>query len=241
VALAYHAREHGFAKSPRYVLVQGTASFDPQPDRAIIERVSERAARYMGPPRQGLFWDRWLREYYSERVPVDVAVERIVWWPDLRCGGERQVQGAPLPEEPPHAQAEPNNGTGPRLDSARAAERMAALPHHLLGWVGADGFPVIVPLDVGGGDARGMRLTPAAEPPPPGARRAGLLGHGYNAQLVGLAARQHTGWLDPEAGTYAPHTEQAFRAPANKTLLLLANGLLAKRGMRKARRAQAAA
>ena len=30
---------------------------------------------------------------------------------------------------------------------------------------------------------------------------------------------------------------KGFRAPANKTLLLLANGLLAKRGLRKARRA----
>jgi hypothetical protein len=35
-----------------------------------------------------------------------------------------------------------------------------------------------------------------------------------------------------------PTLSRAFRAPANKTLLLLANGLLAKRGLRKARRAQ---
>ena len=40
--------------------------------------------------------------------------------------------------------------------------------------------------------------------------------------------------------TYAPHTETGFRAPANKTLLLLANGLLAKQGLRKARRARRA-
>ena len=28
VALAYHAREHGFASAPEYVLLQGQASFD---------------------------------------------------------------------------------------------------------------------------------------------------------------------------------------------------------------------
>ena len=28
IALAYHARDHGFSDSPRYVLVQGRASYD---------------------------------------------------------------------------------------------------------------------------------------------------------------------------------------------------------------------
>jgi hypothetical protein len=38
---------------------------------------------------------------------------------------------------------------------------------------------------------------------------------------------------------YAPHTEGGFKVPANKTLLLLANGFLAKRGLKKARAAAA--
>jgi hypothetical protein len=79
-----------------------------------------------------------------------------------------------------------------------------------------------------------------ARPLPPGGRRAGLLAHRYNAQLIGLEARGCTGWMtageDGMEALYAPHTEFGFRAPANKTLLLLANGLLAKRGLRKARR-----
>src|SRR3954452_8228315 len=37
VALAYHAREHGFASDPRYVLVQGTARYDATPDRQVLE------------------------------------------------------------------------------------------------------------------------------------------------------------------------------------------------------------
>jgi hypothetical protein len=35
---------------------------------------------------------------------------------------------------------------------------------------------------------------------------------------------------------YAPHTELGYKAPRNKTLLLLLNGFLAKRGVRRARR-----
>jgi hypothetical protein len=41
--------------------------------------------------------------------------------------------------------------------------------------------------------------------------------------------------------TYAPHTEQGFAAPPNKTILLLVNGFMARRGLKQARRAQAAA
>ena len=62
---------------------------------------------------------------------------------------------------------------------------------------------------------------------------AGLLAHGFRAQLVGLDVRQYTGWLAEDI--YAPHTEKGFRAPANKTLLLLANGFMARRGLKQAR------
>ena len=37
VSLAYHAREHGFASDPRFVLVQGTASYDAHPDRRVLD------------------------------------------------------------------------------------------------------------------------------------------------------------------------------------------------------------
>ena len=77
---------------------------------------------------------------------------------------------------------------------------------------------------------------------PAGERRAGLLAHDYNAKLIGLEARQHTGWLvsdDGSRGRYAPHTVSKFKAPANKTVLLLANGFMARRGLKKARRAAA--
>lgn len=234
VALAYHAREHGFADGDSFVLVQGTCRPVPPADPEWNERVLGPASeRFMGPPRRGLFWDRWLQEYYADRVPVTVDVERIVVWPAPDCSGTPQIHGAQLPEGSPEPHDPPKKGTGPRLDASKAGTKIARLPHTLLAWRGADGLPVVQAARIDGAGAEGIRVSSQA-PLPPGGRRAGLLGHSYQAKLIGLQARQHTGWL--EDGLYAPHTENSFRAPANKTLLLLGNGLLAKQGLRRARR-----
>ena len=147
-------------------------------------------------------------------------------------------EGAPWPAEPPAPQAPPRNGTAPRVDVERAARRCRDIAHALLGYKGADGYPVVVPVRLGEPGPRGIAITSAAALPR-GGRRAGLLVHDYGPHLVGLRVRQYTGWF--EDGVYAPHTEQGFRAPKNKTLLLLANGFMAKQGLRKARKAQAAA
>jgi hypothetical protein len=232
VALAYHAREHGFAAGTTYVLVQGRASYDAEPNAALLaERVRPASARFMGAPRVGPFWDRWLRAYYADRVFVNVAVERVSSWPALDAAGDPAVYGAPRPAAPPASQAPPAKGTEPRVDPERARRRLSVLDHTLLAYVDADGFPAIVPVGVGAARAAGVELSGRL---PPGARRAGLLGHTYGPQLVGLRTYQLTGWLDN--GVYAPHTAKGFRAPANKTLLLLANGLLARRGLARAQR-----
>ena len=56
------------------------------------------------------------------------------------------------------------------------------------------------------------------------------------AKLSTATARLHREladiWLDVDrdgGARYAPHTESGFRAPANKTILLLGNGYMAKR------------
>jgi hypothetical protein len=127
---------------------------------------------------------------------------------------------------------------------ARAARRAERLPHQLLAYRGADDYPVQVPVQIAQAEPGGFVLSAAAPGLiPAGSRRAGLIAHDYEPELTGIATRQFTGWLtvDEDSGRalYAPHTEQGFRAPSNKTMLLLANGLLAKRGLRKAERSGA--
>ena len=150
------------------------------------------------------------------------------------AGGGARCARAPASRPP---QAEPKNGTGPRVDAERAARRLRGLDHVLLAYVGGGRLPG----DRAGHDRRRRpgrhpalvaRRAAARRPP----RRAAS-GHSYRAKLIGLAARQHTGWLtvDEEGALYAPHTESGFRAPPNKTLLLFFNGLLAKQGLRRAR------
>lgn len=239
VALAFHARDHGLVQAPCFVLVHGRARIVEEPSSEDRAQVEAHATRFLGAGRHGPFWDRWLREYYHDRVPVHVHVERIVAWPDLRCTGSPRVLGAAVGDESPAPQRPPRNGTAPRVDAERAGRRVRGTAHTLLGFCGADGYPVVIPVDVEHEGPDGLELA-AGVPLPAGGRRAGLLGHSYRPQLIGLEARQYTGWLEVgEDGRalYAPQTEKGFRAPPNKTILLLLNGLLAKRSLRKARRA----
>ena len=129
MALAFHAREHGASSSPAYVLVQGRATVDAAPTPARKQQVFDHAARYLGKTPRNRFWDFWLREYGDVRVPVDVAVERIVVWPDLRCAGEPVVHGAPLPDPPPpQARAEEGHGSADRRRARRQAPRQDRPP-----------------------------------------------------------------------------------------------------------------
>jgi hypothetical protein len=242
VALAYHARDHGFSASSRYVLTQGIASVDLQPSPSRLQAFGPQATRHLGELKQGPIWDRLLREYYAERVFVDVDVARVVSWPDLGAAGEPEVAGAALPAPPP-PQDPPKGGTGPRVDVTRTAGQLAPLAHRLLAWRDTDGFPFVVPVALGGHDAGGLRLVAPPGLLPAGGRRAGLLAHSFRPKLVGLSTRILTGWLtvaDDGAAVYAPHTSRGFMAPPRKNLLLVSNGLMAKVGHWQSRRSGAA-
>jgi hypothetical protein len=237
VALAFHSREHGFSESPAFLLTQGMATVDLRPSRARLEALVPQAERYVGEVARGPVWDRLLREYYGERVFVDITLQRIAVWPDLTASGSRKITGAAWPGSAA-PQAAPKNGTGPRVDVAKAAGQIATLPHRVLAYRGADGFPVIVPVQIAGHNGAGLRLVVAPGLLPAGGRRAGLLTHAYRPQLVGLTTRIFTGWLDvgEDGAVYAPHTSRGFMAPPSKNLLLVSNGLFAKFGLWQARR-----
>jgi hypothetical protein len=140
---------------------------------------------------------------FTTSLGFSKKLERIAVWPDLRCAGARREIGEPRPEAEPGSQKPPTNGTGPRVDGARPRRRLAKTPHHLAGFAGADGRPVVVPVTIGAASDGGLELSSPMLVP--GARRAGLLGHRYEPRLIGLETRQYTGWLD--ATRYAPHTK----------------------------------
>lgn len=239
VAVAFHTRHLAFHDRPEYVLVQGRAAHSALPDGGWIERHRDEWERFSGPRDVGLAWERWLRVYHH-RVGIDIAVERLVVWPDLACAGVPDVYGAAPPGEPA-PQSPPAKGTGPRVDHRRAARRAARLPNALLGWVGADGLPVVAPVEVAGAGEHGIRLEAPPGLVPAGGRRAALLAHSFARYTFGQHQRKHTGWLECSADTgalvYAPHTESGYRLPESRRLYWLAAGFVTRRGLRAARRA----
>jgi hypothetical protein len=242
VALAFHTRTHATTIRPEYVLVQGTASFPWPPDRDswYEELGADRWHRPGALPREvGQPWEWWMSVYHW-RVNVTVAVERVLVWPDLGCRGQVEVHGAPPPPEPPAEQRPPKNGTGPRVNTRRIARRTRRLPHVLLGWVGADGFPMVVPVAGGQAVEDGVELDVAPGLVPPGSRRAGLTGHWFTEGVQGQEQRINTGWLAIDAAgraVYAPHTNRGYLMPRANLIYKLAVGFETRRRLRAGRRA----
>jgi hypothetical protein len=241
VAVAYHTREHGFSDRPEYVLVQGRASLSSLSDPSWVERHLENWERFSGRRDVSPIAEHWLHAYHW-RVGVEIAVERVIVWPDTACRGAPEVHGAPTRAELPKPQSPPAKGTAPRIDHLRAARRARRLPNVLLGWVGGDEFPVIVPVRVAGTEERGIVLeSPGGAAVPSGGRRAGLLAHSFARYTFGQHQRKHTGWLVAEPGAgrvvYAPHTETGYWLPESKLLYRIGSGFVTRRGLRAARRA----
>jgi hypothetical protein len=236
VAVAYHAREHGVSRRPGFVLVQGRAVFDTKPDRAWLESITPEWERFLE-PRSGGPIGRLLDVYYWQRVAITIRVERVVAYPDDLAGGEPEVFGT-VRAAPPAPQAEPKNGTGPRLDVGKPAADAKRLPHTLLGWCGDDELPEVVPVGVEGSDDRGVQLNAPPGRVPSGGRRAGLTSHAFRPRMIGQEQRVHTGWLsvDDDGIVYAPHTRAGYRLPPSKLVYTIGCAALATR-MRGARKA----
>jgi len=237
VAIAYHAREHGFSDRPEFVLVQGRAAFSSSPDREWLESIASDWDRFLV-PRSGGPLGRALDVYYWQRVAIEVTVERVIVYPDGAARDAPVVIGAERPP-PPAPQSEPRGGIAPRVDVGSAAAHVERLPHTLLGWCGSDQLPEVVPVAAAHAEADGLRLDVPAGGVAPGGRRAGLTAHAFWPRMVGQEQRIYTGWLTIEEDgsvRYAPHTKSGYRLPPSKLLYNIGCASLA-RGMRGARRA----
>jgi hypothetical protein len=238
IALAYHSRTHGFSDRPEYVLVQGTASLG-EPDPHYPRSIQPTWERFGGPVDIGPLWDWWLKAY-NVRVEIRIAVERVIVWPDLECRGAPEIHGTPVRGEPAE-QSPPKKGTAPRVRHRRAARKAERLPNVLLGWVGADGFPLAVPVAVNGARDEGIVLDAPTGLVPRGGRRAGLLAHSFARYTAGQHQRRHSGWLQAEAGErqvlYAPHTQHGYHMPSSMFAYRLSAGAGTRLWLRGARKA----
>ncbi len=233
VALAYHAREHGDSTSPLYVLVQGTAEVAQRPDRAWLESITPEWEHFLG-HRHGGPVGRLMDIYYWQRVAITITVRRVLVYDGTPA--PPRIMGEGLPDAPA-PQAPPKNGTSPRVDTTKIAAQLDRLPHRLLGWVGADGLPMVARVRPEGSGESGLRLSTSDGPLPPGGRRAGLTAHAFERYMVGQEQRVHTGWLDV-TGTeaiYAPHTRAGYAMPRSQTLMAVGSIVGMRLGYRKAR------
>jgi len=231
VAVLYYIRRHGYSDKPGQLLVQGDASFPEEADRAFLEAVEVHAPPFMGPLKTGRIWNRLAHEYYEVRVPLTVAVRGLC---DLTAEGgplARRLGDGPPPQE------EPAGGVAPRTRLNAAAKQAARIGNTVLGFVGEDGYPVIVPVSVEDVGESDLSLT-AAVKLPQGGRRAGLLSHSFRPLIVRQAQRLHTGWLSVSGDdiSYAPHTSSGYSVPGGTRALTFIASLLAKRGVRSGRR-----
>jgi hypothetical protein len=237
VAVAYHAREHGFSDRPGFVLLQGHASFSPAPDRAWLESITPDWDRFLVPRSSGAL-GRVLDVYYWQRVAIEIRVVRVVAYPDGAAHQDPDVFGAERPP-PPASHEEPSGGTEPRVSVEAVAAHAERLPQTLLGWCGSDDLPDAVPVSAAHPAADGLRLDVPSGSVPLGGRRAGLTSHEFWPRMVGQEQRIHTGWLsadDEGSVRYSPHTKSGYRLPRSKLLYNLGCASIA-RGMRGARRA----
>jgi hypothetical protein len=241
VAIAFHSRAHATHDRGEYVLVQGRASLQP-PVADYPSSIMDHWERIEPWRDLGPLWRRWLR-VYALRVEIRIAIERVIVWPDLACQDTPEVEGAPCPTAPAPPQDRPAKGTAPRVSQTRAARQAIRLPHVLLGWVGADGFPLAIPVQVGKADARGIQLDmPTGLLVPPGGRRAGLTAHWFSHGVVGQRQFVYTGWMEAAPApntvvTYSPHTRAAYRMPTSRLIYRLAVGYFTRLRYRQSSRA----
>jgi hypothetical protein len=237
MAIAFHAREHGYSERPDFILVQGRATVQDRPDRQWLQSITPQWERFLGPRETG--WRARLMDvYYWNRVGIEIAVERIVRWDNPGCGGEPEVIGEPQPPDPPGPQREPGKGTGPRVDGRRPRREAERLPHCLLGWADADGLPRVVAARVVAAEDDGLEVE--APGLPPGGRRAGLTMHAFAPRMHGQEQRIYTGWMTSDGGDggcYAPHTRTGAKLPESRLLFDLGAGIATRVGLRGARKA----
>lgn len=230
-ALVYHTRHLSDVDHPHLVVAQGRASFPDEPGGWMTPELEARHDEFMHPRRRGRFRDWIGHEYYDFRVPVTIAVDRIVVFDRDDRAEPSEVLGRDLPPRPA-AQESPAKGTDPRVAPRKWSARFERARHHLVGYTDAEGYPMAHRVQPRvDGDA--LRFECPALPV--GGRRAGFLSHWFERHMVGQGSDVFTGWLevdDTGSARYAPHTVGGYAVPATDLAFELGSGLTMKFGYR---------
>ena len=232
VAIAYHAREHGFSDRPEYVVVQGTASVPEHPDRPWLESITPEWERFLG-PRHGQWLGRGPKIYYWERLGIPITVRRV-----LVYDGHNPVKviGEPLPDDPA-PQVAPKKGTGPRSRPRR--RRGASTGCHTHCSVGSEAtacrWSAVSPATARTSAAYAWlpatprRLRVAAAPDSPATCSSATWSARSSASTPG--GSRSTG----AKTVYAPHTKAGYAVPASRGLMTVGTALTFPKGYREAR------
>ncbi|MCE5288987.1 MAG: hypothetical protein LLG14_07045 [Nocardiaceae bacterium] len=186
VSLLYSDPLGSSAVNPPVVLVQGYATvcdrdLQSNTDRYVRESMAKLPAGYKGQPR---FVLRTL-DWYFARIWIKVTPTRVTWWPSRALDETPFVWEAPAdrvapPSDPPPDGKNPNAWLPQPADwRASAGSVGTRLDMQELSWVGADGFPMCIPVRATPIDS-GFRLTFGAMAPPVPDGPACLVAHTHS-------------------------------------------------------------
>jgi hypothetical protein len=206
----------GIADAP-VILVQGHAAVRDSNLQENTDRYVRLGARKLpeatkGQPRLLL---RRMRFYYA-RIWIEIAPQRIRWWPDRSLSGEprewRADASRPLPEsDPAPAGAAPPAWLDPPADWRELAARaVRELPLADLTFVDADGYPACIPVTAGAltGDTVPLEIGTGAPQLPVGP--ACLTVHGHDAAFTTQENHTLIGALEHGADGPRLHVERAL-------------------------------
>ncbi len=195
----------GLERAP-VVLVQGLATvrdadLQAGTDRYVRLSMAKAPEVYAGQPG----WLLRTLSWYFARIWIQVTPTRMLWWPEGRLDAQPREWKAPLGTQAAPSDPAPS-GPGaagvltPPADWRPAAAEAAGLPTRDLTVVGADGFPVVLPVRELAPVPEGFRLqvAPGAEPVPAGP--ACLTFHAHSVPFTAQQNRSFAGALRADEG-----------------------------------------
>jgi hypothetical protein len=195
-------------REPSVVLVQGYAAvrdadLQGNTDRYARVAMAKLPAATKGQPRVLL---KRMRFYYA-RIWIEIVPQRISWWDNRDLTSEPQTwradPGRPLPSSDPEPTGRPPAAwLSPPSDwHGVAARALGELPFADLTFVDSDGYPVCLPVTVGGLEGDDVPLVLGTGAPELRAGPACLTVHGHDEQfttqenhtLIGSLTHDHDG------------------------------------------------